>query len=632
MDELTIIVPGIAAIAILFIYYLSRPRLPIRINRVFLGLLVAEFFVMVLEYAAIFVNNNFKRVNSFELVYAVNLIFYIVYMLRTYLFFAFSCMVVKVYIHKNYMRWIVRTPLIVFSLILLSSIKFGTVFSVIEKHGYVDGPLNFTMPLCVMVYVALSVIIMLIKRGNVTNNELTGALGYNGVLFMGALLRIFLPHSLVVNLFSFISVMICYLSFENPDIYMSDRGVAFNKKAFKAVLEESIGDKDTYRAIGFVIRGYMQERGIYGSAQIDRGIALISEFLKEKYPKHLIFYLRNGDFVIYDKEALNIYRIHEELDARFKQPWRTRNTDLYLSVSFVKIGAEANITSADAIIDNMLIALEKVSNSVVVENDMYDLDTTNDIDELVRVKKALEFSVDNNKVEVFLQPIIESATETMVGAEALARIRADDGELISPVEFIPIAESSGYINLMGEQVFSKVCQFVNSNGFSKTGIRFVNVNLSPIQCMRSDLSERFIAILKKYKADSERIHLEITEQSMGDSEMIVKQVVHLRSAGFKFCLDDYGSGYSNLTRLKYYPFSNVKFDMEVVKGYCKNKDKLMPSLVNVIKELGYTVTAEGIETAEMVNDMKALGCDYLQGYLYSKPIPMEEFVNKFSKE
>ena len=149
--------------------------------------------------------------------------------------------------------------------------------------------------------------------------------------------------------------------------------------------------------------------------------------------------------------------------------------------------------------------------------------------------------------------------------------------------------------------------------------------------MRADLSERFIAILKKYKAEPERIHFEITEQAMGDSDTIVQQVNDLKKAGFLFSLDDFGSGYSNLTRLKYYPFFNVKLDMSIVADYCKNGGPFVPNLINALKQFGYTITAEGIEPKEMADKMKALGCDYLQGYLYSKPLPTDEFVLKYSR-
>ena len=123
MDELNVILPGIAAISILFIYYLSRPRLPIKINKLFLGILVTELFVMAFESVALLVNNNFRRLNSAELVYIINLLFYSVYLFRSYLFFVFSCMSVKVYLRRGWKKWLVRTPFIIFTLLLLSSVK-----------------------------------------------------------------------------------------------------------------------------------------------------------------------------------------------------------------------------------------------------------------------------------------------------------------------------------------------------------------------------------------------------------------------------------------------------------------------------------------------------------------------------
>ena len=631
MDELTIIIPGIATILVLLVYYLSQPRLPIRINRAFLGILIAELFVMLTEGAAIYVNVRFQTSNMRELLYAANTLFLLTHIARSYLFFIFSSMTVKVYITKRSLRWLVRTPMIITMALLLSTYQFGTVFSIDRKFGYTDGPLYWITPACLLVYVAISVCIIISKRQRISEPELYGALGFNAILIIGSVLRIYAPHSLTVNLFTSLAVIIGYLSFENPGFYLSDRGGVFNKRAMKAVLEECIGNNSTYRALGFVLRGYMEERRIYGSSQIDRGITMISYYLKNKYPKHLIFYLRNGHFVIFDKEALNIFRIREELSERFRDTWKTRDTDLFLSVSFVKIGAESNIKSADVVIDNLIIALEKIGGSAITDNEMLDLDNTNEIDEVVKIKGALEYAVDNDLVEVFLQPIISASTGQTIGAEALARIRDEEGKIISPAQFIPIAEKSGYINMLGEQVFTKTCQFVNSNSFSKTGIKFVNVNLSPIQCMRSDLSERFIAIMRKYKAEPERIHLEITEQSMGDFDAIVKQVDNLKRAGFRFSLDDFGSGYSNLTRLKYYPFFNVKLDMDVVRDYCSNGGPFVPNLMNALKQMGYTITAEGIETKEMADKMKAIGCDYLQGYLYSKPLPTEEFVLKYSR-
>ena len=161
------------------------------------------------------------------------------------------------------------------------------------------------------------------------------------------------------------------------------------------------------------------------------------------------------------------------------------------------------------------------------------------------------------------------------------------------------------------------------------GLKWINVNLSPIQCLRRDLTDRLTGALKQYDIPAGMIHLEITEQSIIDYAMMKEQIDGLRDAGFPFVLDDYGSGYSNLTRVKHYPFIDIKLDMEVVWDYFKTRDSLLPHVVTAFKELGFTVTAEGIETQEMADVLAGIGCNHLQGYLFDRPLPIDEFVKKY---
>ena len=213
----------------------------------------------------------------------------------------------------------------------------------------------------------------------------------------------------------------------------------------------------------------------------------------------------------------------------------------------------------------------------------------------------------------------------------LARITNEEGRVLSPALFIPIAEQNGQINRLGAQVFEKACRFISEGNLDKTGLSWLNVNLSPIQCMKKDLSTELSEILNKYNVHADQIHLEITEASMIDLSLLQKQITTLKTNGFQFALDDYGSGYSNLTRVKHYPFINIKLDMEVVWDYFREKDVLLPAIVQAFKQLHLSITAEGIETKDMAEAMKEIGCDYLQGYYYSKPIPMEEFLKAYSK-
>ena len=165
----------------------------------------------------------------------------------------------------------------------------------------------------------------------------------------------------------------------------------------------------------------------------------------------------------------------------------------------------------------------------------------------------------------------------------------------------------------------------------RTGLEWLNVNLSMIQCMKKDLAVEFCGIMNAFHVTADRLHFEVTEAAVADMQLLDLQITALREAGFKLALDDYGSGYSNLTRVKHYPFSNIKFDMEVVWDYCKDRDVLLPSIVSAFKQLNLSVTAEGIETREMADAMKEIGFDFLQGYYYSQPIPADEFAEKYAK-
>ena len=162
------------------------------------------------------------------------------------------------------------------------------------------------------------------------------------------------------------------------------------------------------------------------------------------------------------------------------------------------------------------------------------------------------------------------------------------------------------------------------------GIEWINVNLSPSQFIRTDLAERYADIADKYGIDPAKVHLEITEGSMIDDNFLLKQIGAMGEKGFKFVLDDYGTGYSNLARLKKCPFINVKLDMSIVWDFCKEPDAILPNMIQAFKHMGFRITAEGIEDEGMVSTMTGIGCDLLQGYHYSKPISAEEFAEKYS--
>ena len=629
MWNYSFVLPSLMVLCVFLVYYLRSPRLPVRVNRTFLCVLLLQLALVVTDVLSSFADENYTSFSDATL-YVLNMAFFVLFLARIYWFYLFTQDVLR-FRRSNAPRLVMMSHgfFAMVELITLSSFVTGAVFYI--DQGYHRGPLYNILYIAFFLYISLSLVLAFRYSGRLSRHELLSVVGYNAALFVGNIVRILLPRYLVMNTFCMLAIVIIYLSFENPDLYRSEQGEGFNLRALRDVLEE-YSDGKPYRIMGVVLENYVDERGIYGGRQMDRGIAMIAEYLSSEFPNDMLFYVRGGRFVLMGRPDMDWDGMRRRVNARFQQPWKADDVDMFLNVGYVLMESGSEQCAVERVISSLMIAFDRVGRSGSVDDNTIDAQTMKEIDRQVDVKRALEQALEQDAVEVFLQVLVDSHTRRVAGAEALARIWDADGKIISPTTFIPIAEKGGYINLLGEQVFEKTCRFIRENELDKLGLKWINVNLSPIQCMRKDLNGRFMEILTRYGVDPGVIHLEITEESMVDYEILEKQIDALRENGFNFALDDYGSGYSNLTRVKHYPFFNIKLDMELVRDYCRERDKLLPNLINAFKQMGFTITAEGIETEEMAEIMTDVGCDYLQGFLFSKPISMDDFLKKYGRQ
>lgn len=198
--------------------------------------------------------------------------------------------------------------------------------------------------------------------------------------------------------------------------------------------------------------------------------------------------------------------------------------------------------------------------------------------------------------------------------------------MISPGEFIQVAERSGSITQLGEQVFEKVCAFLEQQDTKALGIDRINVNLSPIQCRDERMPERLVAIARRHHVDFSQLKLEITESALADRNVLQANMKRLETHHAVFSLDDFGTGYSNLMRVLRFPFSDVKLDMTFVQAYFSRHNRLLPAIIDGFQSFGVQITAEGVETQEMARELTRLGCSILQGYYFSKPLSEADFV------
>ncbi len=261
----------------------------------------------------------------------------------------------------------------------------------------------------------------------------------------------------------------------------------------------------------------------------------------------------------------------------------------------------------------------------VLASEVYDPEEfaiQNNIDSIV--ERALE----KRNFQVYYQPIYSVERGKFVSAEALLRLFDDEHGFISPEILVPAAEKSGAIHKIGEFVFEEVCRFISGDEYKKLGLDYIEVNLSVAQCMRSDLADSILAIMKKYDVSPENINLEITETAASYTQRVMSENLNkLSRAGLSFSLDDYGTGYSNMKRVISLPLKIVKLDKSFVDEQHNPKMWIfLQNTVKMLKDMKMEILVEGIETQEMVEAFSNLKCDFIQGYFFSRPIAKDEFI------
>ena len=244
------------------------------------------------------------------------------------------------------------------------------------------------------------------------------------------------------------------------------------------------------------------------------------------------------------------------------------------------------------------------------------------------MEAELRVALEQGQFEVHYQPQVELAGKRIVGAEALIRWRHPQRGLVSPLEFIPLAEEVGLIVPIGEWVMDAVCaqmaDWIARFGWSPT----VSVNISAKQLQMQDFSERVEATLARHALPPQLLELELTEHSLMQQHHRASQLLQgLKRQGVRLVLDDFGTGYSNLMTLSSMPFDMLKVDRSFVSGLHENPQSraLVNMIIVLAQQLKLKVVAEGVETTDQQELLDQLGCEFVQGYLHSPPLPSLNF-------
>jgi diguanylate cyclase (GGDEF)-like protein len=302
----------------------------------------------------------------------------------------------------------------------------------------------------------------------------------------------------------------------------------------------------------------------------------------------------------------------------------TLSTEVGASVGYARLPDHGS--SLEEICHRSDIALYEAKNRGHNQYALFQPEMQEKVAERAKLEGELRRAIDEGKIEPFYQPLIDLRTGDLCGFEALARWRNNEGAFVPPQQFITVAEETGLITVLFEQLLSRACRDAQLWSEAAT----LSFNVSPVQIEDRLLAHRILHILQETGLPASRLEIEITENAlMGDPDLAASTIDHLHAAGIQVALDDFGTGYSSLSQLARFKFDKIKIDKSFVAA-CTHNDKnakIIDAILGLSRSLNLKTTVEGIEENAQLAYFLRQGCDIGQGYIFGKAMPQSDVMD-----
>lgn len=385
---------------------------------------------------------------------------------------------------------------------------------------------------------------------------------------------------------------------------------------------------NTYCIVAIDIEHFRLFNKLYGRSSGDEVIRYIYTCLKQSALEYdgIDAYLGGDNFVAFlpdDDEVLN--NIRQKIIKKFSE-WN--NTSAFFPLFGVYTIKDTSVLP-ELMYDHAMLALSHAEEDYKWHICRYTIEMESSLEKEVYLLAAIEEGLEKGEFTFFAQPQCNIATGQIVGAEALVRWQKPDGEVLLPGGFIPVLEKNKMIDQLDRYVWEKVCQWLKGwidQGYSPVPI---SINVSRIDIYAMDVPKYIFSLLEKYQIPEHLIKIEITESVYTENNNRISHAVNtFRNRGLVVMMDDFGCGYSSLNMLKNIPVDVLKLDMRFLQFKEEERQKsanILESIVNMAGLLHLPIVVEGVENESQEKFVQKLGCRYIQGFYYYKPLPIKKF-------
>lgn len=622
-------------ISVLILFnFLIKKRITTRVSAAFLVLTSDLIAAIIFELLSIFTITYYQMV-PVQLNMFINVVALLTYNALPPLFY-FSVFAATTNQRKHFIipeKYGLLIPAIISSILILTTPFTKLIIYFDEEGRYHSSKFFDIITVIGFIYLVMVIIRAIRKKYKLNNMQFTSIILYTATTIISVAIQVFKYTLLLPLFFASLTVLLVYLSLDNPLEYVDQIMNIYNKKSFTVVLNKLYNKKKKFRLIGIKLEQiqYINETIGYGNFN-----ALLEQLRDRIIPiagKENFFRVSNGKFAIIVDEQTDFNAILICIQKMMEREFDVNGMIVTLRYKITTLESPDKSTSTSAVIDLLCYTLDSPQAPIgaITIADSKILDKAKREHKLIKIMKD---ALEHNGFSLFYQPIYSVEMKTYTSAEALLRLNDPELGFISPEEFIPLAEKNGMILQIGDFVFNSVCEFIALNNIWETDIKYIHVNLSAVQCMSDKLYEKLFHIMDGYGIPYKYIHLEVSETTAAmTSDSLRKNMYMCMNKDVYFALDDSGAVFGNSAKLLQYPFKTVKLDKTVIWKAMEDEKamKLVAHTIAMLKDLNINIVAEGIETEEQAELFKKLDCNYFQGFYYSKPIRSEDFFSEIAK-
>ena len=402
----------------------------------------------------------------------------------------------------------------------------------------------------------------------------------------------------------------------------------YNKQAFYAKTKEMLLDNPdkNFDLLRINIERFKVLNDLFGESTGDKLLRYIGKFLKEiNLPLCVSGRLYADNFVVCDEAGKGGSRRMINTLQMVADSFAINNRTI---LSFGLYRIDDKTLPVSVMCDRANMALGKAKGNFKNPYCEYDEKMRQQVLKEQKIINAMERAIQNKEFTLYLQPKYDIEKGTIIGAEALVRWISLENGFISPGDFIPVFENNGFVYEVDKFIWEESCRYLRKWLDEGREVHPISVNVSRIDLYTPKLVQHLVNLREKYQLPSQYLELEITESAYTeDPEQIITITRQLREAGFVILMDDFGTGYSSLNMLKDIQIDVLKLDMGFLKSsdYSAKGGNILTAILKMAESLKMQTIAEGVETKEQVEFLKSIGCRYVQGFYYSKPLPVGEF-------